>query len=313
MQWLFLLAMALVFNSHLEEFHLRPWLAGDGLLGNAMFFVLSGYRVSLSLSRRATGIVPYLQRRLLRIYPTVWLVTLTLGLTAGWLTFNSTIHDVVRLLFWPTRFTYITWIVPAYILLFFIERCRPNLATRSAFCLGLFSAFLALSWTEPTPRMLSDVSGSIYFLLFLSLVLAGTLLANTSIWRKPGWLLPCTALAMIVLYFAVKLQAALTGNWSWFAVILGLGGIGGLLVVAAGLPGRIFAPLKHVPGLSACAAFVAQHSLEIYTIHSVVIEWKWLPRSYFPSGIAIAVVVTALLALIYGHTLKRLLPAARLP
>ena len=36
------IAAVLIANSHLERFYPHPWVAGDGLLGNALFFFTAG-------------------------------------------------------------------------------------------------------------------------------------------------------------------------------------------------------------------------------------------------------------------------------
>src|SRR5215831_9694789 len=68
------LAMVLIANSHLEALYPRPWLAGDGLLGNSLFYVLSGFGLAASAATRGLpGFVPWYTKRLVRIYPSLWL------------------------------------------------------------------------------------------------------------------------------------------------------------------------------------------------------------------------------------------------
>lgn len=308
MNLLFLVAMALVFNSHLEEYHVRPWLAGDGLLGNSMFFVLSGYRISLSLANRPASFVPYLKRRLLRIYPAVWLVVLTLGPTAGWLAPATTPAGAFHLLVWPTRFTYVMGIVPAYILLYLIERMNPRLPVRMFLLTAtLAMVFLAANQNSTAPPSLSAVSPWVYAALFFAAVLAGTVLANTKAWRRSSTWLPLLALLISAVYLVLKLNAALAHDWSGFLLILPLGALSAVTLVAAGLPGTVWPWLAAVPGLPRSAAFVARYSLEIYTVHCIVIEWTWLRRMGFPLGLVGVVVISLALAAAAGMILHRLL------
>ena len=116
------LGILLVVNSHLEGFHPRPWLAGDGLLGNYIFFFLSGLRISSGQSRHCS-FVRYANQRIMRIYPAVWIATAAHALAAG-SAFQTTsfFHTFV----WPTNYTYVAWILPFYAVLFFILRSGPS-------------------------------------------------------------------------------------------------------------------------------------------------------------------------------------------
>src|SRR6266436_2591637 len=67
-------AAVLIANSHLEGLYPKSWMAADGFIGNSMFFLLSGYGISLSLKSKPQSFPSYYWRRILRIYPTVWIV-----------------------------------------------------------------------------------------------------------------------------------------------------------------------------------------------------------------------------------------------
>src|SRR3712207_1035933 len=73
------IAIILITNSHLDHLYPWPYLGTGGALGNALFFMLSGYGLALSFDKSAMK-PPFLQwarRRISRIYPSVW-ITLVL-------------------------------------------------------------------------------------------------------------------------------------------------------------------------------------------------------------------------------------------
>jgi peptidoglycan/LPS O-acetylase OafA/YrhL len=77
------LAAWIIVNSHLEQFYPYRWLAADGLLGNTMFFFLSGFGVQSSLLRSRQEFTGFAIRRIVRLYPSVVLASaifLLLGL-----------------------------------------------------------------------------------------------------------------------------------------------------------------------------------------------------------------------------------------
>lgn len=72
------LAIVLVINSHMDAFYPIPILGTGGAIGNALFFVLSAYGLMLSEKNRPQRFQEYLTKRVLRIYPIVWMSTLIL-------------------------------------------------------------------------------------------------------------------------------------------------------------------------------------------------------------------------------------------
>jgi peptidoglycan/LPS O-acetylase OafA/YrhL len=68
------LAALLIANSHLEGLYPRSWMAADGLIGNSLFFFLSGFGLMKSGQKSNRSFLNYYLRRIARIYPALWLV-----------------------------------------------------------------------------------------------------------------------------------------------------------------------------------------------------------------------------------------------
>ncbi|MFM7590500.1 MAG: acyltransferase family protein, partial [Isosphaeraceae bacterium] len=97
------LAALLIANSHLSDYYPIPQLAGDGLLGNSLFFLLSGYGLAKgdAHARRRPG--DWFGRRLRKIYPSVVIVLLATALyDFGSLHIHRPI-DVIIQLVWPSN------------------------------------------------------------------------------------------------------------------------------------------------------------------------------------------------------------------
>lgn len=60
------ISAAVIVNSHLDCFYPAGYafLAADGLLGNSMFYLLSGYAIEASLSARRHGFWGFIGRRI---------------------------------------------------------------------------------------------------------------------------------------------------------------------------------------------------------------------------------------------------------
>lgn len=69
-------AALLICNSHLKQIYPHTWLAGDGLIGNSLFFFLSGFGIALSGKSLRLGFFKWYLRRVNRIYPACTLCTI---------------------------------------------------------------------------------------------------------------------------------------------------------------------------------------------------------------------------------------------
>lgn len=116
-RFLLFCAVVLVVNSHMEAYYPRPYFAGDGLIGYALFFFVSGLGLALSAKRGTRSFFQYYYRRILRIYPTVWLVVIPEAIVTGAiLTFSA--GDFVSRFVWPTHNTFVGPIMIDYALLY---------------------------------------------------------------------------------------------------------------------------------------------------------------------------------------------------
>ena len=77
------LAIVLIANSHLEDLYPFRQLAADGLIGNSLFFMLSGLGIALSPRTGNSGFFEWYRRRLSRIYPGLWLTLCLSGLSCS--------------------------------------------------------------------------------------------------------------------------------------------------------------------------------------------------------------------------------------
>ena len=67
-----IIAMALITNAHYENIYPLSIIANGGLLGDMIFFAVSGF----CLFNIKDDFLKWYSKRISRIYPSVWLVTL---------------------------------------------------------------------------------------------------------------------------------------------------------------------------------------------------------------------------------------------
>ena len=123
------IAIVLVTNSHLD--HLYPWpqLGTGGSLGNALFFMISGYSLATAWASKVMPFGRWYGRRALRIYPSLVLVgvihLVLFGVwerLAGW--------GFVSAFIWPTYAWFVGALMVYYALLYVIIRLsgsRPSI------------------------------------------------------------------------------------------------------------------------------------------------------------------------------------------
>src|SRR5262245_25129461 len=99
------LAIILIANSHLEDLYPARWLAADGLIGNSLFFLLSGFGLALSPRTNKGPFLAWYRRRLGRIYPALWLTVLTALLLFRGAGRDWSLSVIVRDLVWPTPYS----------------------------------------------------------------------------------------------------------------------------------------------------------------------------------------------------------------
>ena len=286
------LAALLVANSHLEHFYPRAWMAGDGLLGNSLFFLLAGYGLVRSDLVRKRTFRAWMWRRLVRLYPTVLLVVavLALGVDGGWRVWSW--RDYLRELVWPTEFTFVQLIVPFYVVFFALLRAR----SRSVFTWGMILAgalYFAVYIPDAMRTASNDtlhLSSRPYFahaFAYFQVMLVGAWLGATRDERVASWTRWLALAAASVAYLVVKL-AMVQGHFAREYVLLhALTFAWCLLAFECFRDRAIIERLRAAPRLWRATTFVGGLTLEIYVVHSFFAEYAWLYSIRFPLNIVV--------------------------
>lgn len=90
------LAILLVINSHMDILYPIPQLSTGGAIGNALFFMLSAYGITLSERKKSQTLSEYLGKRITRVYIPVWTCILLLVVpSVGWF-FHQGHHEIAQ-------------------------------------------------------------------------------------------------------------------------------------------------------------------------------------------------------------------------
>lgn len=110
------LAMILVFNSHCGNLYPVSALATGGALGNALFFVLSGYFLKIE----SLQFLPWIKRRIIQLYPPMLIVSIVYMLVFRY--FPENLWSVIARFIWPTGYWFIGGLLLFNIIIYFFEK-----------------------------------------------------------------------------------------------------------------------------------------------------------------------------------------------
>lgn len=285
-------AAILVANSHLEAFYPATWMAGDGLLGNSLFFFLAGYGLARSQRMRVRRFPQWFWRRITRLYPTVILVmaVFALGIGGGWKHWNATSYFTQML--WPTPFTFVWWVMPFYLLFY------PLLKTgrRRAFIWGMVAAALgyvavyipdALATPSTDTLRLSTRPLLIHGIgCLLAMMLGGYLgwrpdaARDRSSWRTGAALAAVAVAYVLAKLFMVKGHGAIA-----YPLLHALTFAFCLLAFEFLSARAVVEGVRRHSYLWRPAAFAGALTLEIYVVHSFIAQYRWVSGTGFPSNV----------------------------
>lgn len=108
------LAAVIITNAHYENIYPLSIIANGGLLGDVIFFAISGF----CLYKPRQRFVPWYAHRLKRVYTPVWIITI-IYLFLGFYKADS-IMDYIKLLLYPTYYHFIASLLILYIVYYMI-------------------------------------------------------------------------------------------------------------------------------------------------------------------------------------------------
>jgi peptidoglycan/LPS O-acetylase OafA/YrhL len=282
------LAIVLIANSHLEDLYPFRQLAADGLLGNALFFMLSGLGIALSPRTGNTGFLEWYRRRLSRIYPSLWL-TVIVGIVliqGAWRDWTSL--DFLTNFVWPTPYGFLAQIVLFYPA-FYVVKALGSAGVERGLLLGLTAMYAAVAAIHYDLHVLS-------WIFYFQMMLFGGMLAGQvkEMGRDGRWHLTILTATMVI-YVGVKLGMT-TGRIPMhvgvlhllaFPIVYSLLGVCGTVTIQN---------LSRVRRLGPVLALVGGLTLEIYLVHGFVYHHPRVANLPFPVNLAAFWVATLPLA-----------------
>lgn len=312
------MATCLITLSHLDAFVPDPRIATGGAIGNALFFFLSGFGLSMSLNAGEPGgaapsLLAYLRKRVLRLYPAAIMVACVM-LAVGMIVIASP-ADLVKTFLWPTPFWFISAVMAFYVPIFYLARLSPR---GIAIAMGLLLIPYAVFYSQlDLSRFVVEGDDHFKWINYFGITLMGCLVARLRLTPEVS----LAAIAGLVLSLLAFLVTKLTvfrfdmGHLQFvFHALLYPIVFFSYQVLAAE---TVVRPLRAMPFFPAIA-LLAGLTLEIYLTQTAWIHW--LEAQNYPYSHAVLLPLALVPLVVFSvltqwlsnrmvHGVSRLLPA----
>ena len=266
----FLRAMAAIFitNSHYVGVYPIDIIANGGLLGDVLFFSLSGF-VLINIRE---SFLNWYRHRFLRIYPTIWIIT-TFYIIFGFYNFND--FTFLNYYIYPTYYHFIASIIVLYIPYFIVRKNKILFDNIPKVMMALlFIEMIVYIFLYNKSYYHIDVvrEPMIRFLFFQAMLLGLYFRKNKDKYINSNkWYNWIILMSTIIVYFISKLLFSRINDLSSYQLINQI-----LIFVVLYYFLRCFSgidnKLENLPKvLKKAISFVAEITLEIYAVQYVII------------------------------------------
>ena len=264
------IATVLITNSHYSNIWPISALAAGGLLGNILFFAASGF----CLFNVKENFIKWYAKRILRIYPVMIAFTL-LAVCIGDYPLNSWAH-ARRLFLFPTNYTFIVWLMLAYIAFYIVAWLSKKYDKCTEISLSVVVVawlIVYFVWIDKSVYCIDNVEKPFILFLYFSSMLMGALFKKyKQRFSKVKKADIVFLFVSIIVYFGTKIifsKVQKVVSWqilNQFTILIALYFT---FVVFFGLEER----LKRLPNwVNRTVEFLAKITLHIYIVQFVLIR-----------------------------------------
>lgn len=278
------LAACLITNSHYEGIYPTNIIANGGLIGDILFFAVSGFclcniKYELSLG----GFASWYGKRLRRVYPPVIVCTMVYMLLGA---YNVSIDTAFWWFIYPTNYHFVASIVLLYIPFFFSMKIEPIRRHVVGVMLGIAVVWIGIYTFayEKTYYHIDSVYEPMIRILFFESMLMGAWfrINDKTLRNNRSALYPIAVTILAVLYFAIKMlfsKGILSSQYQFVNQVLVFVLLYFILRLFSGLDSK----LEQLPEyIKRAIGFISKLTLEIYVVQYVLIGFVREAQLPFP-------------------------------
>lgn len=299
------IATFLITNTHLGSIYPEKisFLAIGGLLGDVLFFAVSGFCLFNSVN---CGFFRWYGKRILRIYPTVIFISL-IDCLLGVSKIDSVI-GFIRIFIYPTRFHFIASIMLLYIVFFFALKV-PFFKNN----LPLLMSILGAAWItvyifafDKSARLDTAEQPITKFLFFESMLFGAYVAKNREAFNKNRILYLLGSVLFLFTYLASKILIdRFAADNLQIIIVLSLLATCCFTVLAFASVEDVIAKCGFINKIT---GFIAPLTLQIYVVqHLIIAAIKDLKQIIFPFNLILVIALILLFAFLLNRSEKFLL------
>lgn len=293
------IATLLITNSHLDGLYIIPALATGGSIGNAIFFMVSGYTLNISRNRNISLSMWYL-KRIKRIYPQfICICFLFCAINYKYL---YGFLDIVKIFIFPTNYWFIPAIMIFYLAYYFIIKIK--IKEKFVICILLLCIpYLYIYFNHLNLSQWTIETGYFKWIFYFQTMLLGGFLSDKRSIKSDktkGWLL----LIMIMFYFVCKYLIN-KETFIQFQIIVHI--ITFLIIILLYRYVRdfiIFTKFINFKITNKLIVLLSSLTLEIYLVQSFVYNNRLVKNIVFPLNILVCWILIILGAFLLHKTEK---------
>ena len=209
------IAAILITNSHYTNIWPYSFMAFGGLLGDILYFAISGF----CLADIKESFPRWYLKRILRIYPILWIVN-TIGVSVGYFKISS-IKMFIELFIYPTYFHFIASIMVLYIIFYFIVKYLLGKVGFKAVmvCLTVLYVAIYLFLYDKSYYHIDVVEEGMVRFLFLASMMLGVYFRKYSENEKKGFLQYILVFGLFLMYLISKVAFSKINAISIFQIL----------------------------------------------------------------------------------------------
>lgn len=305
------LAAVCITNSHFANVWPISGIASGGMLGDVLFFAISGYclyRPEFKMQDFGRWYI----KRIRRIYITVILIALLTGFFTG---FPSSVSGWLHTFIYPTNYHFVASIMVLYIVYYvwmnLLKRWKISIGISAVVFLGAVLIVYVLTFDKSWYHIDVVEDHFIRFLFFAAMLLGAYFREaeqkTEKLTANNAWKNGMLAIVSIIVYFAVRLAVPTFGLYAvqiltWAAIIFALYCIirwaESLELFLIKLPGKVQNILEYFAGIT----------LQIYLVQFPIIER--FETLVFPINLIVIValiIVAATIIYWFDHLVQRII------